>query len=57
MLPKWFKYEEYHSKNLFTPGVKKILDYTKDVASVAFDSDDEDDEQYEEEVSYVCSYH
>ena len=40
-----------------TPGEKKILDDTKGDASVAADIDDEDNERYEEEVSYFWSYH
>ena len=57
MLPKFLNDEEYHGKNLLAPCVKNILKHTKDSDSVDVDSDDEYDEQYEEEVSYVCSYH
>ena len=57
ILPKWLKDAEDQSKKLLEPGVKNISEDTKDASSVAVDSDDQDDEQYEEEVSYVCSYH
>ena len=57
MIPKWIKDAEYHSNKLFPPGVKNILEDTKDAASVAVESDDEDDDHYEEELSYVCSYY
>ena len=57
MIPKWLKDAEDHSKELLTPVGKNILEDTKDSASVAVDSDDENDEQYGEEISYVFSYH
>ena len=56
MLPKWLKVAEGHRNNLLEPGVKKILEDKKYAASVAVERYDEDDEQYEEEISYVCSY-
>ena len=57
MLKKWLKDAEDYSNNLLKPGVNKILEDTKYSASVAVDSDDEDYEQYEKEVSYVYNYH
>ena len=40
MLPKWIKYAWYHSKNLLTPGVKKIFEDTKDATSMVIDTGD-----------------
>ena len=53
MFPKWLKDANDNSNNLLTSVVKKILEDTNYAASMAVDSNDEDDEQYEEEVSCV----